>query len=333
VLFRSILSNRTAGSAGTIKTRYLHKDHLGSITVITDESGNEVESFSFDPWGKRRAMSLTQLQSILGNWSSLNNYQKGNLTIPALTLTSATTHKGFTGHNQLDGVNLIHMGGRVYDAEIGRFLSADPFVQDSTNLQALNRYSYVENNPLSYTDPSGYLKNPLKSVVKAFKKVVKGVFNVIKTAVQKIGRVLGDIHLLVRDFIAIVGCGGNPMCFVLANVRMSAAITYANGGTMRDVFEASAIAFVRSGIQVATGAVKPLGGQAGGGQVIFHLDSVAKAVGVDNAGSMAGDLVVSAGIERLRVAEGKAQAGGGGNQVDRNRAVIDSTAAAWEYYR
>lgn len=38
------------------------------------------------------------------------------------------------------------MGGRIYDAEIGRFLQADPFIQDRTNLQGLNRYSYVENN-------------------------------------------------------------------------------------------------------------------------------------------------------------------------------------------
>ncbi|PCK04759.1 MAG: hypothetical protein COA42_18895, partial [Alteromonadaceae bacterium] len=56
----------------------------------------------------------------------------------------------------MDGVGLIHMNGRVYDAELGRFISADPFVQDRTNLQALNRYSYVLNSPLSYTDPSGY---------------------------------------------------------------------------------------------------------------------------------------------------------------------------------
>jgi len=45
------------------------------------------------------------------------------------------------------------MKGRVYDAEIGRFLSADPFVQDRSNLQALNRYSYVLNNPLLTSSP------------------------------------------------------------------------------------------------------------------------------------------------------------------------------------
>lgn len=43
------------------------------------------------------------------------------------------------------------------DAEIGRFLSADPFVQDITNSQALNAYAYVQNNPLSFTDPSGFV--------------------------------------------------------------------------------------------------------------------------------------------------------------------------------
>jgi hypothetical protein len=48
------------------------------------------------------------------------------------------------------------MNGRIYDPLIGRFMSADPYVQDSTNSQSLNRYSYVNNNPLSYTDPTGY---------------------------------------------------------------------------------------------------------------------------------------------------------------------------------
>src|SRR5690606_34965288 len=50
---------------------------------------------------------------------------------------------------------LIHMNGRVYDPAIGRFLSADPFMQFPDSTQGLNRYTYVGNNPLSYTDPSG----------------------------------------------------------------------------------------------------------------------------------------------------------------------------------
>ena len=48
------------------------------------------------------------------------------------------------------------MNGRIYDPLLGRFLSADNLIQDPLNLQNYNRYSYVLNNPLSYTDPTGY---------------------------------------------------------------------------------------------------------------------------------------------------------------------------------
>jgi uncharacterized protein RhaS with RHS repeats len=52
------------------------------------------------------------------------------------------------------------MNGRVYDPRLGRFLSVDPVFQFPENLQSLNPYSYVLNNPLSYTDPTGYCTNP-----------------------------------------------------------------------------------------------------------------------------------------------------------------------------
>jgi uncharacterized protein RhaS with RHS repeats len=47
--------------------------------------------------------------------------------------------------------------GRVYDPQTGRFLSADPIVQSQNDLQSYNRYSYALNNPLVYTDPTGYI--------------------------------------------------------------------------------------------------------------------------------------------------------------------------------
>jgi RHS repeat-associated protein len=55
----------------------------------------------------------------------------------------------------LDNLSLTHMNGRIYDQELGRFLSADPFIP-SILTQDFNRYSYVANNPLSLTDPSGF---------------------------------------------------------------------------------------------------------------------------------------------------------------------------------
>lgn len=67
-----------------------------------------------------------------------------------------TSVRGFTGHEHLDPVGLIHMNGRVYDPELGRFLSPDPYIKDLTNTQHYNRYTYVSNNPLSLTDPTGF---------------------------------------------------------------------------------------------------------------------------------------------------------------------------------
>ena len=46
---------------------------------------------------------------------------------------------------------------KEYDPALGRFLSADPFVQFALSSQGYNRYTYVNNNPLSFTDPSGML--------------------------------------------------------------------------------------------------------------------------------------------------------------------------------
>lgn len=66
------------------------------------------------------------------------------------------THLGFTGHETIESMNLIHMDGRIYDPHLARFLSADPQIQAPDNTQSLNRYSYCLNNPLAYTDPTGY---------------------------------------------------------------------------------------------------------------------------------------------------------------------------------
>ena len=64
------------------------------------------------------------------------------------------TDKLFTGQ-RLDDTGLYYYNARYYDPLIGRFISADSIVSDFKNPQAFNRYSYVLNNPLKYTDPSG----------------------------------------------------------------------------------------------------------------------------------------------------------------------------------
>ncbi|MDZ4316377.1 MAG: RHS repeat-associated core domain-containing protein, partial [Azonexus sp.] len=73
-----------------------------------------------------------------------------------LPVFPVSTNRGFTGHEMLDGLDVVHMNGRIYDSKLGRFLQADPIIQEPNNGQNFNRYSYVLNNPLSYTDPSGF---------------------------------------------------------------------------------------------------------------------------------------------------------------------------------
>ena len=125
---------------------YQHKDHLGSLDLMTDERGRVVERFSFDPWGARRN----------ADWHKLGSIESMLQQRTMAALASDLTTRGFTGHEHLDDAGLIHMNGRVYDPVLARFLSADPLIQDPFNPQSLNRYSYVFNNPLNATDPSGY---------------------------------------------------------------------------------------------------------------------------------------------------------------------------------
>ncbi len=135
-------------------TRHLLYDHLGSVDVITDDMGTVLQDLSFDAWGQRRAPD---------DW-----------TILALLEQSDTTHgryttRGYTGHEMLDAVGIIHMNGRIYDPKLGRFLQVDPVIQFPHYSQSQNRYSYVLNNPLTHTDPTGYF------IGKLFKKVFKGL--------------------------------------------------------------------------------------------------------------------------------------------------------------
>lgn len=88
--------------------------------------------------------------AIVGRWIVKNIDQTRYVT------NVAPTTRGFTDHEGLTDFGLVHMNGRIYDPVVGRFLTADPFVGDANDGQEYNRYSYVANNPLGGTDPSGH---------------------------------------------------------------------------------------------------------------------------------------------------------------------------------
>ena len=124
------------------ETQVFHKDHLGSVNTITDSLGGIQQHMAFDPWGARRNAF---------NWNeALADISQFHVSVKPITT------RGFTGHEMVDEMEIIHMNGRIYDARLGRFLQADPVIQAPTMIGSLNRYSYVMNNPLNATDPSGF---------------------------------------------------------------------------------------------------------------------------------------------------------------------------------
>ncbi len=99
--------------------------HLGSVALTTDANGNLASSQEFKPWGEVRSGGVSQ------------------------------TTINYTGQ-KLDSTGLLYYNARYYDPVLARFISADNIEIGAGATQELNRYSYVDNNPLLFTDPSGH---------------------------------------------------------------------------------------------------------------------------------------------------------------------------------
>ena len=130
-------------SSGTNTLRYLLHDHLGSVDAITTAGGAVELRESFEAFGGRRGSA----------WSGVPSSAQ-------LATMREVTRRGYTGHEHLDSTALIHLDGRVYDPALGRFVSADPGIDGALNTQGWNAYAYVKNNPLSFSDPTGFSRSP-----------------------------------------------------------------------------------------------------------------------------------------------------------------------------
>ncbi len=122
----------------------------------------------------------------------------------------ASVDRGFTSHEMLEAHQLVHMNGRIYDPKLGRFLSADPFVQSELDLQNHNRYTYVLNRPLSFTDPSGYFIAELFMVGAALFEAISTIAPIVAVAmpVVEFGMTYaktGDIRSAFRNFAVSAG--------------------------------------------------------------------------------------------------------------------------------
>ncbi|RYV04074.1 hypothetical protein SOPP22_01340 [Shewanella sp. OPT22] len=144
--------NQSSITGDSENVQYQHSDHQGSVLSITSQNGSVLEQYFYTAFGKPMKLqgeSLVQAR------------------LPML--------RGYTGHEMLPSLDIIQMGGRIYDPNLARFLQADPNIQAPKNLQNYNRYSYVLNNPLTYTDPSGYFFKKLFKFIKKYWRTILAV--------------------------------------------------------------------------------------------------------------------------------------------------------------
>lgn len=116
-------------SEGGGNTRFYHTDGLGSTRLLTDASGQVTDRYVYDAFGKLIASA--------GN--SSNSFQ-------------------FAGE-QRDGTGLDYLRARYYDSDLGRFISKDAFGGRMSSPISKNPYAYANNNPVVFTDPSGYMSS------------------------------------------------------------------------------------------------------------------------------------------------------------------------------
>ncbi|MCK0536836.1 RHS repeat-associated core domain-containing protein [Alcanivorax quisquiliarum] len=233
------------GQESSKKEEYLISDAIGSVIATVNALGGVSERYQYDPWGRPRAAL---------NWESITD-----LAWNQINRNETSTNKGFSGHEMLDEVGLIHMGGRVYDPTIGRFLSADPVVKGLENTESYNRYSYVLNSPLSFTDPSGYswLSKTWKKLERSFKKYFREIAMVFvpqlamaEAATRYGGKELARFaarNKFAGEVIGLVGLGActaltagsaTGACVVGYQALTSGSMTYASGGSLSDALTA-----------------------------------------------------------------------------------------------
>jgi len=280
----------TSGAAGTEKALVYHHDHLGSTQSITPwgvgnalaaNATGESGRYSEDPWGARRNPFT---------WTGVPPADTDNGGAQGLT------PRGFTGHEMLDDLGFVHMNGRIYDPLLGRFLSADVLVQAPSSLQSFNRYSYVLNNPLSLTDPSGFTYQMYQEpvVLEGYKKLggmvvesivdsynngkahaeagAKEFANASNSSTPGLDRSIGTLHMLVMLGAAVdtasaltpegkgkqIATGAVEKVAVKAEAAVSRAVSKAEGVVAK--MEGKAATLEKRIEGVATGAdskIKP----------------------------------------------------------------------------
>lgn len=228
---------------------YMHRDHLGSITMLTSQAGKVVQRFRFDPWGRARGMETADdsADGMAAAWT-----------------------RGFSAHDHIPQFALIHMNGRVFDSRLGVFLSVDPLTSDATDPNDLNPYVYARNNPLKLRDVSGFgffddfFHDPIGTVGRQ-------LGNVWRETKQFIGKHWREIVVVAVAVGVTAACAATaPACGpvvagALAGAAAGATAGVLYGGTFEDVMKGAISGAVLGAFSGAIGSsALPTWGKAAG---------------------------------------------------------------------
>lgn len=142
-------------------TWYYHQDALGSTVAVTGTEGQLTSAYLYDAWGNFRTLDRDgqPLDSpdldADGLWD--REVYLDNLVA---AFVADDTRITFTGQRLDPSLDLYDFRARMYDPELGRFLSPDPLPGDPATPPSLQRYLYAYGNPLRYIDPTGELTQP-----------------------------------------------------------------------------------------------------------------------------------------------------------------------------
>ncbi len=191
---------------------FIHGDHLGSASVTTDEDGIIVAEARYKPYGE-------ELRA------------PGGDPLP--------TDFGFTGQRNEASFGLMDYNARYYSPVLGRFISPDTIVPGKSNPQAWNRYAYVFNNPLNFTDSTGHCPpcdDPYyNSVVGWQRKADKGIsFDTYLAGQEQYAQYNANNYLYLQDKLIFSGIIEGDSGAALSRLQVAKVYAHYYAGTDLD---------------------------------------------------------------------------------------------------